>query len=75
MIRGGLGHLDCDQISRASNFSTLWNLEVDQAVILSSSGLAMSLRVLTTLSGGDQHFYGLSNLLLVLLPRNVVHKR
>jgi hypothetical protein len=75
MIRGGLGHLDCDQISWASNFSALWNLEVDQAIILSSSGLAMSLRVLTTFSGGDQNFYGLSNLLLVLLPRNVVHKR
>ena len=54
MIRGGLSHLDCYQITRASNFSALWNLEVDQAVILSSSGLAMSLRVLTTLSGGNQ---------------------
>jgi hypothetical protein len=75
MIRGGLGHLDCDQISWASNFSALWNLEVDQAIILSSSSLAMSLRVLTTFSGGNQHFYSLSNLLLVLLPRNVVHKR
>jgi hypothetical protein len=75
MIRGGLGHLDCYQITWASNFPALRNLEVDQAVILSSSSLAMSLRVLTTFSGGNQHFYGLSNLLLVLLPRNVVHKR
>jgi hypothetical protein len=75
MIRGGLGHLDCDQIAWASNFPALRNLKVDQSVILRSSSLAMSLRVLTAFSGGNQHLYGLSNLLLVLLPSNVVHKR
>jgi hypothetical protein len=75
VIWSGLGYLNSYQITRTSDFATNGHFKVNQSVVLGAPSLTLSLGIFAAFSRGNKHFDGLSDLLLVLLPSNVVHHR